>query len=185
MYRNINIDSTDLKILAELQQDGGLSNVELARRVHLSPSPCLARVKALQASGVIDRTVALANPLALGLPLNVFISISLKTQSKDALAEFESRIQEHDEVMECYLMTGDSDYLIRVVVADITALERFILEQLTPIAGIEKIRSSFALKQVRYKTALPLPRGIRTAVAPLATGPEASLPAPAHSRRKK
>lgn len=157
MNSDINIDTTDLRILAELQQDGGLSNVELARRVHLSPSPCLARVKALQAAGVIQRTVALANPLALGLPLNVFISISLKTQSKDALAEFESRIQEHDEVMECYLMTGDSDYLIRVVVADITALERFILEQLTPIAGIEKIRSSFALKQVRYKTALPLP----------------------------
>jgi Lrp/AsnC family leucine-responsive transcriptional regulator len=87
----------------------------------------------------------------------VFISISLKTQSKDALAEFESRIKEHDEVMECYLMTGDSDYLIRVVVPDMAALEQFILEQLTPISGIEKIRSSFALKQVRYKTALPLP----------------------------
>ena len=69
------------------------------------------------------------------------------------------RIAEHDEVMECYLMTGDSDYLIRVAVADIGALEKFILEQLTPIAGIEKIRSSFALKQVRYKTALPLPKG--------------------------
>ncbi|MFZ9813540.1 MAG: Lrp/AsnC family transcriptional regulator, partial [Burkholderiaceae bacterium] len=88
---SISIDKTDLRILAELQQDGGLSNVELARRVHLSPSPCLARVKALQASGVIERTVMLANPLALGLPLNVFISISLKTQSKHALAEFESR----------------------------------------------------------------------------------------------
>jgi len=182
MNSNINIDTTDLRILAELQQDGGLSNVELARRVHLSPSPCLARVKALQAAGVIQRTVALANPLALGLPLNVFISISLKTQSKDALAEFESRIQEHDEVMECYLMTGDSDYLIRVVVADITALERFILEQLTPIAGIEKIRSSFALKQVRYKTALPLP------VPPGLRAGSASSPSPSpriHSARKK
>jgi Lrp/AsnC family leucine-responsive transcriptional regulator len=168
---SINIDKTDLRILAELQQDGGLSNVELARRVHLSPSPCLARVKALQASGVIERTVMLANPLALGLPLNVFISISLKTQSKHALAEFESRIQEHEEVMECYLMTGDSDYLIRVVVPDIAALERFILEQLTPIAGIEKIRSSFALKQVRYKTALPLPRAVQTATTPSSHGP--------------
>ncbi|MFZ9733894.1 MAG: Lrp/AsnC family transcriptional regulator [Burkholderiaceae bacterium] len=168
---SISIDKTDLRILAELQQDGGLSNVELARRVHLSPSPCLARVKALQASGVIERTVMLANPLALGLPLNVFISISLKTQSKHALAEFESRIQEHEEVMECYLMTGDSDYLIRVVVPDIAALERFILEQLTPIAGIEKIRSSFALKQVRYKTALPLPRAAQTATTPSSHGP--------------
>ena len=150
------LDTIDLRILDELQRDGGLSNVELARRVHLSPSPCLARVKALEAGGVIQRYVALLHAGALGLGLNVFISISLKTQSKQSLADFEQRIAEHDEVMECYLMTGDSDYLIRVAVADIAALEKFILEQLTPIAGIEKIRSSFALKQVRYKTALPL-----------------------------
>ena len=151
------LDSTDLRILAELQANGALSNVELARRVHLSPSPCLARVKALEHNGVINRYVALANAAALGLGLNVFISISLKEQSKAALAEFEQRIAEHDEVMECYLMTGDSDYLMRVALPDIAALEKFILEQLTPISGIEKIRSSFALKQVRYKTALPLP----------------------------
>jgi len=151
------LDSTDLKILDELQRDGSLSNVELARRVHLSPSPCLARVKSLEAAKVIDRYVAIANAAALGLGLSVFISISLRSQSKDALSEFERRIAEHDEVMECYLMTGDSDYLIRVAVADIGALEKFILNQLTPIPGIEKIRSSFALKQVRYKTALPLP----------------------------
>ena len=151
------LDTMDLRILAELQTNGALSNVELARRVHLSPSPCLARVKALEHNGVIDRYVALANAATLGLGLNVFISISLKEQSKAALAEFEQRIAEHDEVMECYLMTGDSDYLMRVALPDIAALEKFILEQLTPIPGIEKIRSSFALKQVRYKTALPLP----------------------------
>ncbi|CAN1541335.1 Lrp Transcriptional regulators [Burkholderiaceae bacterium] len=151
------LDTTDLRILAELQTNGALSNVELARRVHLSPSPCLARVKSLEHNGVIDRYVALTNAAALGLGLNVFISISLKEQSKAALAEFEQRIAEHDEVMECYLMTGDSDYLMRVALPDIAALEKFILEQLTPISGIEKIRSSFALKQVRYKTALPLP----------------------------
>jgi Lrp/AsnC family leucine-responsive transcriptional regulator len=151
------LDTTDLRILHELQLDGSLSNVELARRVHLSPSPCLARVKALETGGVIDRYVAIANAAALGLGLNVFISISLRSQSKESLADFERRIAEHDEVMECYLMSGDSDYLIRVAVADIGSLERFILEQLSPISGIEKIRSSFALKQVRYKTALPLP----------------------------
>ena len=151
------LDAVDLRILSQLQQDGSLTNVELARRVHLSPSPCLARVKALEAAGVIRQYVALADPKAVGLGLNVFISISLKEQSRESLAEFERRIAEHDEVMECYRMTGDSDYLIRVAVADIAALERFILNQLTPIQGIEKIRSSFALKQVRYKTALPLP----------------------------
>ena len=151
------LDVIDLRILDELQRDGALSNVELARRVHLSPSPCLARVKALEAARVIDRYVAITNAVALGLGLTVFISISLRSQSKASLAEFERRIAEHDEVMECYLMTGDSDYLIRVAVADMGALEKFILEQLTPIPGIDKIRSSFALKQVRYKTALPLP----------------------------
>ena len=150
------LDALDLRILAELQKDSGISNVVLARKVHLSPSPCLIRVKALESNGFILRYVALADPKALGLGLNVFISISLKAQTKESLAEFELRIGEHDEVMECYLMTGDSDYLIRVAVADIGALEKFILNNLSPIPGIEKIRSSFALKQVRYKTALPL-----------------------------
>jgi DNA-binding Lrp family transcriptional regulator len=150
------LDSTDIKILSHLQDDASLTNVELAKRVHLSPSPCLSRVKAMESAGVIQRYVALAQPQALGLDLNVFISISLKEQSKEALAKFEQRIAEHDEVMECYLMTGDSDYLIRVAIADMGSLEKFILEQLTPIPGVEKIRSSFALKQVRYKTALPL-----------------------------
>lgn len=152
------LDPIDIRILNELQNDSSHSNVELAKRVHLSPSPCLMRVKALKDKGIIRNYVALADPKSLGLGLNVFISISLKEQSKKALAEFEQRISEHDEVMECYLMTGDSDYLIRVAVADMGALEKFILEQLTPISGIEKIRSSFALKQVRYKTALPLPK---------------------------
>ncbi|MCW5629728.1 MAG: Lrp/AsnC ligand binding domain-containing protein, partial [Rhodoferax sp.] len=103
-----------------------------------------------------QRYVALARAAALGLGLTVFISISLKTQSKATLAEFEAEIALHDEIMECYLMTGDSDYLLRVAVTDMAALERFILERLSPIPGVEKIRSSFALKQVRYKTALPL-----------------------------
>ena len=152
------LDPIDIRILNELQNDSSHSNVELAKRVHLSPSPCLMRVRALKDKGVIRNYVALADPKILGLGLNVFISISLKEQSKEALAQFERRISEHDEVMECYLMTGDSDYLIRVAVADMGALEKFILEQLTPIPGIEKIRSSFALKQVRYKTALPLPK---------------------------
>ena len=151
------LDSIDIKILNELQSDSSLSNVELAKRVHLSPSPCLMRVKTLKDKGIISRYVALVDPKSLGLGLNVFISISLKEQSKEALTEFERRISEHDEVMECYLMTGDSDYLIRVAIADLGALEKFIIEQLTPISVIEKIRSSFALKQVRYKTALPLP----------------------------
>jgi len=150
------LDDTDRRILAELQADAGISNVELARRVHLSPSPCLTRVKAMETAGLIRQYVALLDPQQLGLHLNVFISISLKQQNREALQVFEDAICAREEVMECYLMTGDADYLIRVAVPDIQALESFILEHLSPIAQVEKIRSSFALKQVRYKTALPL-----------------------------
>lgn len=152
----MNLDATDIRILEALQNDASLSNVALARQVHLSPSPCLARVRALEVSGLIRQYVALLDAQQLGLHLNVFISISLKQQNREALEAFEQRIALRDEVMECYLMTGDADYLIRVAVPDMPALERFILEQLSPIAQVEKIRSSFALKQVRYKTALPL-----------------------------
>lgn len=150
------LDAVDLRILRELQRDASLSNVELARRIHLSSSPCLARVRALEAAGLIRQYVALLDPKQLGLHLNVFISISLKQQTRAALEAFEAKVCAREEVMECYLMTGDADYLIRVAVADMAALERFILEQLSPMKEVEKIRSSFALKQVRYKTALPL-----------------------------
>ena len=154
------LDAVDLRILSELQADASLSNVDLAKRVHLSPSPCLARVKALEARGLIRQYVALLDAKQLGLLLNVFISISLKQQTRAALEAFEREICAHDEVMECYLMTGDTDYLIRVAVPDMAALEHFIIEQLSPMKQVEKIRSSFALKQVRYKTALPLGRGL-------------------------
>ena len=127
------IDTLDLRILRELQADGSLSNVELARRVGLSPSPCLARVKALTSQGVIRQYVALLDAVQLGLHLNVFISINLKQQTRAALEAFEAQVCARDEVMECYLMTGDADYLIRVAVPDMAALERFILEQLSPM----------------------------------------------------
>lgn len=150
------LDAIDLRILRELQLDASLSNVELAQRIGLSPSPCLARVKAMERSGLIRQYVALLDPIKLGLHLNVFISISLKHQTRSALEAFEAQLCAREEVMECYLMTGDADYLIRVAVTDIAALERFILEQLSPMPEVDKIRSSFALKQVRYKTALPV-----------------------------
>ena len=150
------LDLTDLRILRELQADASLSNVELSRRVHLSPSPCLSRVKALEAAGLIRQYVALLDPVQLGLALNVFIFISLKQQSRKVLDVFEARIRDRDEVMECYLMTGDADYLIRVAVPDMAALECLIIEHLSAMPEVAKIRSSFALKQVLYKTALPL-----------------------------
>ena len=151
------LDAIDLQILDTLQADAKLPNVELAARVHLSPSPCLARVRALEERGIIRRYATLLDPLAIGLSVSVFIQISLEKQARKSLEIFESAIRQRPEVMECYLMSGDADYLLRVVVPDVQALERFILDKLTPIPGIASIRSSFALKQVKYETALPLP----------------------------
>lgn len=153
------LDPTDLRILEELQINARITNIDLASRVHLSPSPCLTRVRALEDSGLISRYVTLLDPYELGLSVSVFIQITLERQVERALETFEEAVQEYPEVMECYLMTGDADYLIRVVVPDVQALERFIVNQLSKISGVANIRSSFALKQVKYKTALPLPRG--------------------------
>lgn len=150
------LDATDIKILQALQEDAKLTNVELAGRVNLSPSPCLARVRALENAGYISRYVTLLDPLKIGLGVSVFIQIGLEKQVEKALETFESVMNRYPEVMECYLMTGESDYMIRVVVADVEALERFIVKKLTKIPGVANIRSSFALKQVKYKTALPL-----------------------------
>lgn len=150
------IDTTDLRILKVLQDNSSLTNVELANRISLSPSPTLARVRNLEAEGVISRYVALVDPHALGLKVNVFIRVSLEKQEAGALERFEKAVSHFEEVMEVYLMTGDEDYLLRIVVPDIQALEKFILEHLTKIPGIKNIKSSFALKQVKYKTALPV-----------------------------
>ncbi len=156
-----NLDITDLRILTELQRDANLTNVELAAKVSLSPSPTLARVKRLESEGVISRYVALVDPHALGLKVNVFVRVSLEKQEAKALEKFEQAVSHFDEVMEVYLMTGDEDYLLRIVVPDLQALERFILENLTRIPGIKNIKSSFALKQVKYKTALPIASNLR------------------------
>ena len=150
------LDRVDRKILALLQQDSRQPNNELAERVGLSPSPCLRRVKALEESGVITGYVALVDPASVDLPVNVFISVSLERQVEERIDAFESAVMNRPEVLECYLMTGDADYLLRVVVPDLASYERFLKEHLTRIPGVASIRSSFALKQVRYRTALPL-----------------------------
>ena len=150
------LDAVDLKLLSLLQGDARMSNVELAKAVGLSPSPCLARVRSLEHAGYINRYVTLLNPLAVGLKVSVFIQVALEKQYESALDVFENAIRDRPEVMECYLMTGDADYLLRVVVPDIQALEEFILRFLSRVPGVGNIRSSFALKQVKYQTALPL-----------------------------
>ncbi len=153
----LQLDSIDWKILGLLQGDARMANVDLAKAIGLSPSPCLNRVRALEESGYISRYVTLLNALRVGLKVSVFIQVTLERQVESALERFENAIRSRPEVMECYLMTGDADYLIRVVVADIQALEEFILKFLTKLPGVGNIKSSFALKQVKYQTALPLP----------------------------
>jgi uncharacterized protein (TIGR00730 family) len=128
-----------------------MSNVELARAVGLSPSPCLARVRALEQAGFISRYVSLLDALKVGLKVSVFIQVALERQVEKALEVFENAILERPEVMECYLMTGEADYLLRVVVPDIQALEEFILRFLSRVPGVGNIKSSFALKQVKYR----------------------------------
>lgn len=151
------MDPIDLRILERLQSDARISNVELARAVNLSPSPCLARVRALEREGVIERYVSLLDAKKLGLTVSVLVQVTLEKQIEPALEAFERAVRERPEVMECYLMTGDADYLLRVLVPDVPAFERFILDFLSRIPGVGNIKSSFALKQVKYQTALPLP----------------------------
>jgi Lrp/AsnC family transcriptional regulator, leucine-responsive regulatory protein len=153
---NSALDSTDWKILSHLQEHARVSNVELAKEVFLSPSPCLQRVKKLEDSGLIRGYVTLLDPHKLGLTVSVFIQVTLEKQVEKSLENFERSIRDRPEVMECYLMTGDADYLLRVVMPDLPAFERFMLDHLTKIPGIASIKSSFALKQVKYQTALPL-----------------------------
>jgi Lrp/AsnC family leucine-responsive transcriptional regulator len=154
--RQIALDAIDRKILAALQENARLPNVQLAEAVGLSPSPCLRRVRALEEQGVIQRYVTLLDPAPIGLPVSVFVSVTLERQVEPALDRFEKAILGRPEVMECYLMTGDADYLLRVVAADLAAYERFLMDHLTRVRGVASIKSSFALKQVKYRTALPL-----------------------------
>ncbi|HAT36208.1 MAG TPA: ArsR family transcriptional regulator [Rhodospirillaceae bacterium] len=153
---DIAMDAVDQRILAVMQENARISNVDLAERVGISPSPCWRRVKTLEEAGIIQRHVTLVDPAAVGLPVSVFIQVTLERQIETALETFERTVLERPEVMECYLMTGDADYLLRVVVADLAAYERFLMDHLTRINGVASINSSFALKQVKYRTALPV-----------------------------
>lgn len=151
------LDKIDSRILEIIQEEARISNTDLADRVGLSPSPCWRRVRALESNGIIERYVTLVNAKAVGLPINVFATVTLEKQVEPALEAFEKAVTERPEVMECNLMTGEFDYLLRVVVPDLAAYERFLIDHLTRIKGIASIKSSFSLKQVCYKTALPVP----------------------------
>jgi Lrp/AsnC family leucine-responsive transcriptional regulator len=151
----LQIDAIDRSILKKLQQNGRLSNVQLAAEVGLSESACLRRVKLLEESGIIDRYVMLINQSAIGKPDNVFVRVTLDGQQREKLLAFEADIREVAEVMECYLMAGDFDYLLRVITRDNADYVR-VHNKLTSLSGVMRVQSSFALKTVMESTEMPL-----------------------------
>ena len=149
------MDHIDRQIIASLQRDGRQKLSDLSDSVGLSPTPCARRIARLEKDGIITGYSARVNQEKLGLPLNVFIFVELDTQARDAIKTFETALRRFDEVMECYLMTGTRDVLIRVVAADLAAFDRFLEDGLMRISGIRSLRSSFALRTMIRRNALP------------------------------
>ena len=152
----MNLDRYDKAILEALQRDGRISNKQLAGRVNLSESACLRRVRALEESGLIERYVGMVSQAKAGLSGNVLVHIGLHREEQSELAAFEEAVRNIPEVMECYLMTGEFDYLLRVVVADMADFERIHKEGLTRLPGVARVNSSVAIRTVQKKTELPL-----------------------------
>jgi len=151
------LDRYDRRILQELQRDGRISNQELAERIGLSPSPCLRRVRALEESGLISGYRALLDPSKLGLSLMALIHISMDRHTPERFANFEEKIAALPEVLECLLITGqDADYQLKVMVKDMDAFQALLLERITRIEGVSGVHSSFVLRRVVDKTALPV-----------------------------
>jgi len=151
----LQLDTIDHRILTQLQSDGRITNQDLSDKVGLSPSPCLRRVRLLEAEQVITGYVALVDPDKIGLSVTAFVRVRLSHQDDRHLAVFEDAVAAFPEVMECYLMTGEADYQLRVVVESLAEFEDFLRHKLTRIAGVSQVTSSFALRPVVYKTALP------------------------------
>ncbi len=149
------LDDIDIRILSALQKDGKLSYVQLASQAGLSESACLRRVRLLEEQGIIDRYVMLINQAAIGKPGTVFVQVTLDGQQQDKLLRFEKEIGQVPEVMECYLMAGDSDFLLRIIIRDNDDYLR-IHNRLTSLTGVLRVQSSFALKTILRKTELPL-----------------------------
>ncbi|ESW78967.1 Lrp/AsnC family transcriptional regulator [Mesorhizobium sp. M0074] len=150
------LDDIDRKIIAALQVDGRMTAQQLAERVGLSASPCARRVRLMEDMGVITGYAALIDQDMVDLPISVFASIKLERQRENELKRFNAAIARWPEVVDCYLMTGQRDYLLRVVVRDLHAYERFLKEKLTRLDGVASIESSFALAQIKRSNRLPV-----------------------------
>jgi DNA-binding Lrp family transcriptional regulator len=150
-------DPVKRRIMVELQADGRLTNQELAERVGVSPSPCWRRVKELEEQGVIRRYAALLDPEKAGVPECVFTLINLEMHNRESLAAFEQAVKDRPEILECYAITGDADFILKIHVPNIRAYNRLLNEVIFRIPGLKHVKSSFTLREVKYDTALPLP----------------------------
>ena len=150
------MDNIDKKIIRELQLNARISNEDLATKVNLSPSPCLRRVRKLESSGILQSYTAVIDQVKCGLAMNIFLSVRLEKPDKKNIGEFEAAIATMDEVVECYLMTGNREYLLKVVSKDLQSYENFIREKLSELTGISSIESSFAFGQVKAQHFLPI-----------------------------
>jgi Lrp/AsnC family leucine-responsive transcriptional regulator len=150
------LDRTDRRILDLLQKDGRLTNAELAEKVALSPSPCLRRVRALEEAGVIRQYVALLDPAHVGLGLLAYVVVKLEKRGSMPIDEFSRAVRAWDEVVACYAMTGDMDYLLRVHVRDLDHFSRFVMDRLLKQPGVIDVKSNFVLDRIKDTTALPL-----------------------------
>lgn len=155
-HPGVDLDERDRSILQLLQEDGRLSNVELAQRINLSPSACLRRVKLLEERGLISRYVMLLDEKAVGLPGTAFVLVTLDQQGRAALDTFESAVRRHPEVTECCLLAGTADYMVRVAYADSADFERIHTDILTQLPGVVRVQSTLALRTVKKTTALPV-----------------------------
>ena len=152
------LDPIDRRILAELQESAEMSMQELGERVGLSHTPCWRRVRRLERQGIITRRVALLDAKQLGLAVDVFVNVNLRRHQENALNRFEEAVQDVPEIVECYTVSGETDFMLRVVVSDVSAYERLLKATLVHLPEVGNLTSTFALRQVKYTTALPLPR---------------------------
>ena len=150
------LDETDLRILEVLQRDGRVSNQELADEVGLSPSPCLRRRRILESDGVVGKYVALLNPAAVGRGLQAIVEVRLDHQTTASVERFEREVLKYPQVLECYLVAGDWDYILRVVARDLEDFREFCVNSLAKIGGVGNVKSNISMKQVKYSTAIPL-----------------------------
>lgn len=149
------MDKKDRQIIAALQKEGRLTNQELSERVNLSPSPCLRRLRLLEEAGVIRGYTAIVDEEAYGLPVTAFVHIRLQQHSREVVATFEDRIRTIDAILDCYVLTGEADYLLRVLVESLQDYEHFVRSQLHAIPGIAAIDTSFAYGVVKRSTVFP------------------------------